>query len=123
MKSGDPSAPDRLERALRASLRPVDPGPDFTAAVQARLATAPAVPSTAVLPGVRHRGLHSASLALAASIVVALAVSWQQRDLRLAQQEQGELHTQLLQALEITSERLGVAQQRIEMYQSQEHVQ
>lgn len=131
MNAGDRNDPDRLERALQVSLRAVDPGADFTAAVQARLAVAsvralPAAPRLAV-PSVRQRRLHAASLAMAASIVVALAGSWQLLDLRtearaqLARQEQARIHRQLLLALEITSERLGQAQQHIEQYQSQEN--
>jgi hypothetical protein len=122
MNFGDAKTTDRLERALQASLRPLDPGADFTAALMARLATAPpGAASTAMAPSARHRRLHSASLALAASVVVALAVGWQVLDVRAAQRaELARLHTQLLLALEITSERLGMAQQRIEQYQSQE---
>jgi hypothetical protein len=123
MNFGDARTTDRLERALQASLRPVDPGADFTAALMARLATAqPEAASPAMAYNTRHRRLHSASLALAASVVVALAVSWQLLDVRAAQRaEQARIHTQLLMALEITSERLGVVQQRIEQYQSQEN--
>lgn len=123
MNTGESSSPDRLERALQASLRPVDPGADFTAALVARLATAaPGAVSTFSRPRPRQRLLHSASLALAASVVTALVVGWQVRDLRVAQEaQQMRIHTQLLLALEITSERLSVAQQRIEQYQSQEN--
>ncbi len=122
MNSGDIHGVDRLERALQASLRPVDPGADFTAALMARLAIAPADAALPVMaPGVRQRRLHSASLALAASVVVALAVSWQLLDVRAAQRaEQARIRSQLGLALEITSERLGLAQQRIEQFQSQE---
>ncbi len=137
MNAGDDEPTDRLEKALQASLRPVDPGADFTAAVQARLAAAalrsaaqPAAVAAVVghrsAPGGRAQSLYTASLALAASIVVALAVGWQLQELhaqRHAEQvrlEQARVHTQLLLALEITSERLGLAQQRIEQYQSLE---
>ena len=128
MNAGDAKPTDRLERALQASLRPVDPGADFTAAVQARLATGARRPlaDPAPVPANRPRGWYSASLALAASVVAALAVGWQLQDLqarRHADQvrlEQARVHTQLLLALEITSERLGLAQRRIEQYQSQE---
>lgn len=122
MNSGDTQNMDRLERALQASLRPLDPGADFTAALMARLASAPADAAIPIMaPDVRQRRLHSASLALAASVVVALAVSWQLLDVRAAQRaEQARIHSQLALALEITSERLGLAQQRIEQFQSQE---
>jgi cytochrome c peroxidase len=89
----------------------------------ARIATAPPeVSSPAWVPSARQRRLHSASLALAASVVMALAVGWQLRDVRAVQlAEQARIHTQLALALEITSERLGMVQQRIEQYQSQEN--
>lgn len=137
MNSGDHKPADRLERALAASLRPVDPGADFTAALQARLAMAAVHGEVAPVdpPGQNgHRSafrkgprwLYSGALALAASSVVALAVGWQLRDLQglqraeLVRVEQTRVRTQLLLALEITSERLGRAQQRIEQYQSLE---
>jgi anti-sigma-K factor RskA len=116
---------DRLERALQASLQPIDPGAGFTAALQARLATAQQLPSKAEsLPDFHHRRAHSASLALAASIVVALAVGWQLRYVQAEQHAQQtrlqQARDQLLLALEITGERLSLAQHRIAQYQSQE---
>jgi hypothetical protein len=122
MNFGEAKTTDRLERALQASLRPVDPGADFTAALMARLASAPrGAVSPVMAAGVRHRRRYSASMALAASVVVALAVSFQLLDVRAAQRaEQARIHSQVLLALEITSERLGQAQQRIEQFQTQE---
>jgi hypothetical protein len=127
-KRADASA-DRLERALHAALWPVDPGAAFTAALQARLASAGA-PSLGALvrPAVmpRHRRLYLASLAVAASIVLGIGIAAQIAELRgeeraaLARAEQARAHTQLLLALEITSERLGLAQERIEQFQAQE---
>ena len=130
MNAGDAKPTDRLERALQASLRPVDPGAEFTATLQARLATAALLPLAYPAPARHPRWVHSvysASLALAATIVVALAVGWQWQDLRMQRQaeqvrlEQTRIHAQLLVALEITSERLGQAAQRIEQYQSREN--
>jgi hypothetical protein len=123
MNGSDTNHPEPLERALQASLRPVDPGADFTAALLARLATAsPGPVSGAVRPNMRYRRVHSASLALAASLVTALVVGWQLREVHVQQEaQQVRIHTQLLLALEITSESLGHAQQRIEQYQSQEN--
>jgi hypothetical protein len=122
MNSDEWKPSDSLERALQASLRPVDPGADFTLALQVRLATAvlpPRVDDRETLSGMRR--LYSTVLPLAASIVVALAVGWQLQDLRAAQRaEQARAHTQLLLALEITGDQLGQAQQRIEQYQLQE---
>jgi anti-sigma-K factor RskA len=120
---------ERLERALRAALQPVDPGPAFTAALQARLLTAGSYPQVAVLRPLtvpRHRRVYLALLAVAASIVIAMGIGAQIAELRgeqraaLARAQQARAHTQLLLALEITSERLGLAQQRIEQFQAQE---
>ena len=125
MNPGDGKTPDRLERALQASLRPIDPGADFTTALMARLATAPPqAANVVVFSRTRQRPLHSAFMGLAASVLVALAVGWQLMDVRAEQAriEQTRIHSQLLLALEITSERLGQAQQRIEQYQSQEKI-
>lgn len=130
------NATNPLEKALQASLRPVDPGTTFTAALQARLARtdldvlaadrAPPGAGVRRIPSFRQRRQHSAWLALAASIVVALGITWQWLDLRAEQRtaqarlEQAQLHAQVLLALEITSERLSLAQRRIEQYPSQE---
>ena len=120
---------DRLERALHSALQPVDPGPAFTAALQARLVTADLRSRGTGLRPVamsRPRRLYLASLAVAASIVVAMGVAAQIAELRgeqrdaLARAQQTRAHSQLLLALEITSERLGLAQQRIEQFQAQE---
>jgi hypothetical protein len=130
MNSGDADSPDRLERALQASLRPVDPGAQFTVALQARLTTIDLRSVVvATIPSRHHHRLYrlyEVSLALAASIVIALAVGWQlrslhtERELARADVEQSRIHTQLLVALEITSEGLDRAEQRIEQYQLQE---
>jgi anti-sigma-K factor RskA len=125
MSSGDAKTNDRLERALQASLQPIDPGEGFIAALQSRLATARQFPSKVdCRPHFHHRPAHSASLALAASVVVALAVGWQLRYVQTEQHAQQtrlqQARDQLLLALEITSERLSLAQRRIAQYQSQE---
>jgi hypothetical protein len=125
MSSGDANTTDRLERALQASLQPVDPGTGFTASLLARLAMAQQLPSKAgSVPDFHRRRGHSTSLGLAASIVVALAVGWQLRYVQAEQHAQQtrlqQTREQLLLALEITSERLSLAQRRIAQYQSQE---
>jgi len=120
---------DRLERALRAALRPVDPGAAFTAVLQARLVTAdlrpqvarvaapdripppPPVPCVAGGGGRDCRG---------AGIAAQIAELRGEERAALARAEQARAHAQLLLALEITSERLGLAQQRIEQFQAQE---
>ncbi len=133
MKPREPNHPegsaDPLERALHAALRPLDPGTAFVVTVQARLAgrgTPPqiAAPRSPARP--RYQRWYLASLAAAAAIVLGVGIAAQIAELRgeqraaLARAEQARIHTQLLLALEITSERLGMAQQRIEQYQAQE---
>jgi anti-sigma-K factor RskA len=125
MSSGDAKTTDPLERALQASLQPIDPGAGFTASLQARLATAQQIPYTrGSVPELHHRRAYSSTLALAASIVVALAVGWQLRYVQAEQRAQQtrlqQTRDQLLLALEITSEHLSLAQRRIAQYQSQE---
>lgn len=127
------TATDPLEKALHASLQPVDPGAAFAAALRLRLAQADATGLAAPVPGrethvaalvgVRARRQHSALLALAASTVMALSIGWQLMDQHAARlAAQARVHEQLLLALEITGERLSLAQQRIEQFQSQEHI-
>jgi anti-sigma-K factor RskA len=125
MSSGNAKTTDRLERALQACLQPIDPGAGFTASLQARLASAQQIPNTkGSVPEFHHRRAYSPTLALAASIVVALAVGWQLRYVQAEQHAQQmrlqQARDQLLLALEITSERLSLAQRRIAQYQSQE---
>jgi hypothetical protein len=94
---------ERLERQLRAALRPRDPPQGFAAGVMARVAAEPAAPlrvrrSPAVVSWV--------GFGLAASVVLAvlLAHQWQVRRI-----EQGrEARRQLLQALRVTDEKLDL---------------
>jgi hypothetical protein len=127
MNLGHTPTPDALERALHASLKAVDPGAGFTTALEARLAAQqPVRPITVMNIPQRQRRLYSASLGLAASIVMALGIGWQllnvqaEERAQLARAQQARLHMQVLLALEITSERLGQAQRHIEQYQLQE---
>ena len=93
-----------LEQKLRAALRPVDPGAGFVGGVLARVA--------AERPGsvrtFRARAAMSwGSLALAASIVVALLLAHQQQVRRT---EQGlEARRQLIEALRVTGDKLDLA--------------
>ncbi len=129
MNAGESQSTTRLERALQESLQPVDPGTQFTAALQARLAAAGLHPSAAAATpypaggsGLPYQRLYRAAMPLAAALVIALAVGWQLLDLREARlAAQARIHAQVLLALEITGERLGLAQQRIEQFQNQEH--
>ncbi len=94
-----------FERQLRAALKPVNPGADFTARVLTRIA--------AEEPARRVRMPRSPAMAgwlgfgLAASVVVAalLAHQWQVRRI-----EQGrEARRQLIEALRVTDEKLDLA--------------
>jgi hypothetical protein len=87
---------DDLENALRAALRPVDPGVHLARQVMSRLAAPPA------------RRTHSRSwMALAASLVLALTAAglWEAHRVR----EGLEARQQLLQALRVTGQKLDVA--------------
>ena len=94
-----------LERQLRAALQPVNPRPDFTARVLARLAAGEPprgvrLPRSPAVAGWLGFGL-------AASVVVAvlLAHQWQ-----LRRMEQGrEARRQLIEALRVTDEKLDLA--------------
>ena len=88
-----------LESKLRAALRPVDPGAEFTACVLA--ATGIATERS------RARRRSVASLALAASVLLAVlgAYGWRER-----QHEAGlEAREEVLKALRVTGEKLDLA--------------
>lgn len=97
-----------LEQKLRAALRPVDPGAGFVGGVMARVA--------AEGPGnvrpLRARAVASwGSLALAASIVVALLLAHQRQVQRT---EQGlEARRQLIEALRLTGDKLDLASRMV----------
>jgi hypothetical protein len=94
---------DDLENALRAALRPVDPGDRLTRQVMSRLAEEPAG-----VPRPWSRAWSRPTwLALAASVLLALAGAhlWQ-----VHRYQQGlEARLQLLEALRITGRKLDVA--------------
>ncbi len=79
------------------------------------MAEQPAVAVVTFLPSARQRRWHAATVALAASTLLVLAVGWQlstlriEREAAVASRDQ-RIHAQLLLALAITSERLGRAQ-------------
>jgi hypothetical protein len=99
-----------LERELRASLRPVDPGDDFSPKVMARIAREAAPPAPSVRPA-RRRWTPAAvgwlGFALAASVVLSVLIAheWQAR--RTAQGL--EARRQLIEALRVTDEKLDLA--------------
>jgi hypothetical protein len=93
-----------LEEQLRAALRPLDPAPDFTARVLARLAAQRGGTQVPRAPRPRRVWV---PLALAASLagVLALSLAWHEWRAR-----QGlEARRQLIQALRVTSEELDLA--------------
>jgi hypothetical protein len=90
-----------MEHKLRAALQPQDPGPDFTAAVMARV---PAQPAAA-----RRRSPWLAPLAMAATLAtVAIGVNW-----HLGQQRAEKAGAELALALQITSFELSQLQQKL----------
>jgi hypothetical protein len=93
-----------LERRLRQALKPVDPGQGFARDVMARIDTEP---SRAVRPRRTGAVVSWLSLALAASVVLAVMLVHQQQARRL---EQGrEARRQLYEALKVTDEKLNLA--------------
>jgi hypothetical protein len=101
-----------LEQRLRAALRPVDPGAGFVGGVMARIAAER--PRSARLP--RTRAAASwLTLALAASIVLALLVAHQQQARRT---QQGlEARRQLIQALRVAGDKLDLASRMVNAQQ------
>lgn len=96
---------EELERQLRAALRPVNPGTDFSARVMARVAAEEA--ARRVRPRRPPAVAAWLSFGLAASVVVALLLGhqWQAR-----RTEQGlEARRQLLEALRVTDAKLDLA--------------
>jgi hypothetical protein len=104
---------DDLEKSLRAALRPVDPGEEFTHSVLARV-TAEAA-STSAHP--RYHGFPSrsafrwtaATLAVVLTIGLFSAHQWQAHRTR----EGLEARRQLLVALQVTGENLDTAYRMI----------
>jgi predicted hotdog family 3-hydroxylacyl-ACP dehydratase len=92
---------EELERMLSRTLRPVDPGEDFTTRVMAQVSATPHNPRT-------HSRLTTwIPLGLAASVILVVAgtYEWQQR-----QKEAGlAARAQVLEALRVTSEKLDLA--------------
>ena len=98
-----------LDESLRQALRPVDPGEQFTRTVMAAIAQdsarsddRPAKPRTA---------FRWASAALMASVAVAVVTAHQWQ---VQRQERGlQARRQLIQALQLTGEKLDVAYQAV----------
>ena len=94
-----------LDDELRAALRPVDPGARFTQSVLARVAEKPTRSSRAPRP--LTGTLRWASAALAISLVMGVLVvhQWQVRRI----QRGLEARKELIQALQLTGEKLDLA--------------
>jgi hypothetical protein len=92
---------EELEEQLRRTLRPVDPGEDFTARVLAQISPKP----RNVHRRWRRAAWIPAALAASVLLVVAGVYEWQQR-----QKEAGlAARAQVLEALRVTSEKLDLA--------------
>jgi negative regulator of sigma E activity len=92
-----------LEQDLREALRPVEPAPEFTNRLLAKIATARRGAASNRRPWLRQ-------MAVAASLVLALGLGWrtyQQRERAL------QAHAELLKALAITSRSLDHAYQAV----------
>jgi hypothetical protein len=94
-----------LEQDLRQALRPVDPTPEFTNKLLARMAAEQRPVASSRRPWLRQ-------MAVAASVLLALGLSWrgyehQQRERAL------QAHADLLRALAITSRSLDHAYQTV----------
>jgi hypothetical protein len=94
-----------LDNDLRAALRPVDPGERFTQSVLARVATEST--RSARAPRLHTTTLRWTSVALAISLVMGIVVAhqWQVR----RTQRGLEARQQLIQALQLTGEKLDLA--------------
>jgi hypothetical protein len=94
-----------LENSLRAALRPVDPGEEFTASVMARVVGESTRPLRASRP--HATALRWASVALTVSVVMGILVA---RELQVRHTQRGlEARAELLQALKLTGEKLDIA--------------
>jgi hypothetical protein len=94
-----------LDNDLRAALRPVDPGERFTQSVLARVATEST--RSARAPQFHTTTLRWTSVALAISLVMGIVVAhqWQVR----RTQRGLEARQELIQALQLTGEKLDLA--------------
>jgi hypothetical protein len=111
---------------LRRAVRPVDPGPEFTARVLAAVEAdargerpgpldGPTAPARQTAPAFRRQWARRSWMwpALAASLVGAVAgARW--FEVRRETERGLEARTQLMQALRVTSEKLAVARQVID---------
>jgi hypothetical protein len=101
---------NELNDRLRAALRPIDPGEDFTRKVLAQIASQARSPALAA-PFARptrapdFRWLSAAALLMLVAIGMVVMHGWQAR----RAQEGMEARRQVMEALQVTSEKLDVA--------------
>jgi hypothetical protein len=96
-----------LDESLRSALRPVDPGEQFTRNVMAAVAQDPSRSQSA--PAKPRTAFRWASAALVVSLMVAVVTAHQWP---VRRQERGlQARRQLIQALQLTGEKLDLAYQ------------
>jgi len=108
-----------LESRLRAALRPVAPGDEFTQKLIARVAADRRSPSKA--PSARGRSAKSSawwlSASMAASLLVAAGIQHQVQERR--ERERGlEARREVIEALRVTSQKLELAYEAIKSQSS-----
>jgi hypothetical protein len=104
---------DNLDQQLRRALRPVDPGEEFTRAVLARVSSQKV---TDIGSASRRRTLHArvlpwAPAAIAASLLIAIVMTHQERRQEDNIAQGLRAREELLQALRVTSQKLDIAYQ------------
>lgn len=105
-----------LEDALRRALRPESPSAGFADRVAAR-ALAPAPPEAAAAPRRRGRGVRQALAAAAVAVLTVGAVYYQQQSSRAAAERAAH---EVTIALQIASDKLALAERRINRVLSEE---
>lgn len=98
-----------LERQLRDSLAPREPGAEFESAVMAQLARRQAAPP-------RRRGWRLPAALAATVLAAAFGLHWY-----VVQQREARAHQQLLLALQITSYELNQVQRKLVPNDTQEN--
>jgi hypothetical protein len=98
---------DRFEKELKAALKPVDPGGDFTDSVMARVKSMDPPAKAFELSGSSHRLRPRWLIGLAASIIAAVGIVQVQESREAAAGLRAR--QQVLAALQVTSEKLNLA--------------
>ena len=112
---------DELEKSLRAALRPVDPGEEFTRSVLVRVAAESASPpSQPRYYGFPSRSVFRWTSATVAMVLTAGLYTAHQRQVHHTQQGL-EARRQLLEALQVTGQSLDTAYRMINRPERAEH--